>query len=219
MTPGRKKWTGAEEGLLRRLSDSGKTPRETAELLERTESSVCNRLDTLGISRRGHGRGRWMAWSEADIALLTRLHGEGALFGEIAERLGRGMTAVASKARAIGLCRNAPPVKPAPGPQEDNEGAALDFTDGDPPAEAPKRPQRDFSEIEQRRVRQFLARGDTHADIARQLRCDVEDIRPIAGSAERVPLGEDCGGAGVRQRQPTTTTAAPRYNFFREGIF
>ena len=200
--PFRRKWTGADDDQLRRLFDSGMAPRELGETLCRSESSVLNRLQKLGITLGGRGRGSYVRWSEADIDLLTDLHGKGLLFDEIAERLGRGTKAVAAKARAVGLCRNGL------------------FDGDDAPAAAvkrrPGRPVRAFSEIERRRVMQFLARGDTLADIARQMRCEVDDIRAIPGIAPESPRG-DCGGAGAR-RQPTTTETAPRYNFFREEI-
>ena len=84
---------------------------------------------------------------------------------EIAERLGRARSSVVIKARALGLwCKN-----PSP-------GADIPAEPGDP---GPVRPVRLFSEIEKRRIRRFLARGDTLADIARQMRCEVADIRRI----------------------------------------
>ena len=153
--------------------------------------------------------GRPVSWTAADVATLTELWLGGARPREIARALERDASenAVNAKARELKLTRR------RAGPRPKNEPR--------PPVRATPvlvrvRPPRSFSEIETRRIRQFARRGDTHADIARQMRCDVEDIRRIAGSADRVPQGEDCGGAGAR-RQPTRTTTAPRYNFFRES--
>ena len=173
----RQTWTGAEDDLLRHLADSGTSSREIAERLGRSESAVCNRMKVLRISRRGGRVRKYENWSEEELAALRELHGEGLLFTEIAERLGRGRSSVAAKARALGLWRMNPP----PG--------------ADIPAEAgehvPKRPARAFSEIEKRRIRRFLARGDTLADIARQMRCEVADIRRIERLAKGLRRGRD----------------------------
>ena len=205
---GARNWTAAEEDLLRHLANSGATVGEIAERTGRTEVAIIVRMKSLGIGR-AHKKKTWRKWSEEDIATLTGLHGEGVPLRAIATRMGRGHTAVADKARKIGLCRYGTP----PEIIGDNAASGLDET------VVTERAQRTFSEAETRRVRQFLARGDTYADVARQMRCDVVDIERIAGSADGLPRG-DCGGAGARPRQPQTkaTTAAPRYNFFRESI-
>ena len=195
MSRRRQNWTDAEDDLLRRLADSGASPREIRERIGRSESAVRSRMKLLRISRRGgHGR-KYENWGEEELAALRKLHGEGMMLTEIAERLGRARSSVVAKARALGLWRK------NPSPDTD-----IPAEPGDP---GPKRPARSFSEIEKRRIRQFLARGDTLADIARQMRCEVADIRRIERSAKGLPRGRDCGGAGAR-RQPETTRAAPR---------
>ena len=158
-------WTDAEDDLLRHLADSGSSPREIGERIGRSESAACNRMKVLRIARRGGRVRKYENWSEEELTALRELDGEGLLLTEISERLGRGRTGVAAKGRALGLWRtNTPP-------------------DADIPAEAgghvPKHPVRAFSEIEMRRIGQFLARGDTLADIARQMRCEVADIKRI----------------------------------------
>ncbi len=194
--PRRENWSVAEEDLLRRLATSGASVREISERISRTESAIGNRMKRLGISRARKIR----KWTRADEDSLKKLHGERLLLTEIAERMGRGHTAVAAKARALGLHRYLPP------PDADNLEPATET-----------RPSRPFSEMERRRVAAFLRRGDTIVDVARQMRCDVEDVRRIKGFANELPRG-DCGGAGARCQPKTTTTAVPRHNFFRESI-
>ena len=165
MSHRRQDWTDAEDDFLRRLADFGSNPREIGERIGRSESAVCNRMKLLRISRRGGRERKHENWSEEELTALRELDGEGLLLTEIAERLGRGRTSVAAKGRALGLWRTNPP------------------PEADIPAEAgehvSKHPARVFSEIEKRRIGQFLARGDTLADIARQMRCAVADIRRI----------------------------------------
>ncbi|MCY4141684.1 MAG: hypothetical protein OXF56_25895 [Rhodobacteraceae bacterium] len=177
MSRRRQSWTEAEDDLLRHLADSGTSPREIGEQMGRSESAVCNRMKVLRISRRGGRVRKYENWSEEDLAALREQHGEGLGRVEIGERLGRGRTSVAAKARALGLWRMNPP------PGTDIEAEA-----GDP---VPKRPARVFSEIERRRIWRFLARGDTLADIARQMRCEVADVRRIERLAKGLRRGRD----------------------------
>ncbi len=192
----RQNWTDAEDDLLRHLSDSGSGPREIGERIGRSEAAVCNRMKFLRISRCGGHVRKHENWSEEELTALRELDSEGLLLTEIAERLGRGRTSVAAKGRALGLWRTNPP------PDADFPAAAGEHV--------PKHPARTFSEIERRRIRQFLERGDTLADIARQMRCAVADIRRIERLAKGLPRGRDCGGAGARRQPKTTTRAAPR---------
>ena len=165
------------------------------DLTEARAPALSGKIEIMRISRCGGRVRKHENWSEEELTALRELDGEGLLLTEIAERLGRGRTSVAAKGRALGLWRTNPP------------------PDTDIPAEAgergPKRTARAFSEIEKRRITQFLARGDTLADIARQMRCEVADIRRIERLAKGLPRGRDCGGAGAR-RQPKTTRSAPR---------
>ena len=190
MSRRRHDWTDAEDDLLRRLTDSGSSPREIGERIGRSESAVRNRKKMLRIPRRGCLVRKPENWSEEELAELRELHAEGMLLTEIAERLGRARTSVAAKARALELWRKNPPP--------------------DAGEHVPKRPARAFSEIEKRRIRQFLSRGDTLADIARQMRCEVADIRPIERLAKGRPRGRARGGAGSRGRPKTTTRTAHR---------
>ena len=194
MSRWRRNWADTEDDLLRRLADSGSSPREIGDRLGRSESAVYKRMRILKISWRGGGVRKYENWSVEDLAALRELYGEGMPLTEIAERLGRARSSVAAKVRALGLWRQSPP------------------PDADIPAEAGdpglKRPSRVFSEIERRRIGRFLARGDTLADIARQMRCAVADIRRIERLARGLARGRDCGGAGAR-RQPKGR-AAPR---------
>lgn len=175
MSRWRQSWTDAEDDLLRRLADSVTSTREIGERMGRSESAVCNRMKVLRISRRGGDVRKYENWSEEDLAALRELHGAGMVFTEIAERLGRRRSSVAAKARALGLWRLNPP----PGADVPAEAGAPGL----------KRPARVFSEIERRRIVRFLARGDTLADIARQMRCGVADIRRI----ERLAKGRRRG--------------------------
>ena len=165
MSRQRKNWTDAEDDLLRHLADSGARSREIGERIGRSESAVRNRMKFLRISRRGGHVRKYASWSEEELTALRELDGKGILLTEISARLGRDRTSVAAKARALGLWHKNP------------------LPDTDIPAGTgnpePKRPARVFSEIEKRRIRRFLARGDTLADIARQMRCEVADIRRI----------------------------------------
>ena len=179
MSRWRQAWTEAEDDLLRRLADSGTSSREIGERMGRSESAVCNRMKVLRISRRGGCVRKYENWSEEDIAELRDLHDAGMMLSEIAERLGRARSSVAAKARALGLWRMNPP-----------PGAEIPAEAGDPGL---KRPSRMFSEIERRRIERFLVRGDTLADIARQMRCEVADIRRIERLARGLPRGRDCG--------------------------
>ena len=165
MSRRRRNWTDAENDLLRRLADSDFSLREIGERIGRSKSAICNRMKVLRISRRGRRVRKYENWSKKELAVLRELYGEGMLLTEIAERLGRARTSVASKARALELWRTNPPPR-ANMPAEAGE-------------HVPKRPARAFSEIEKRRIKQFLARGDTLADIARQMRCEIADIRRI----------------------------------------
>ena len=192
----RRNWTDAEDDLLRHLAGSGSSPREIGERLGRSESAVYKRMKKLRISRRDGRVRKYENWSGEDLAAFRELYGEGMPLTEIAERLGRARSSVAAKARALGLWRQSSP------------------PDADIPAEAGdpglKRPSRVFSEIERRRIGRFLARGDTLADIARQMRCEIADIRRIERLARRLPRGRDCGGAGARRQPKATARAAPR---------
>ena len=196
MSRRRQNWTDAEDDLLRSLSDSGASPREIGERTGRSESAVCNRMKFLRISRCEGRVRKHEDWSEEELTALRELDGEGLLLTEIAERLGRGRTSVATKGRALGLWRTNPP------PEADIPAAAGEHV--------PKQPARAFSEIEKRRIRQFLARGDTLADIARQMRCEVADIRRIERLAKGLPRGRNRVAAGARRQPKTTTRAAPR---------
>ncbi len=157
-------------------------------------------------------------WSERDIETLRTMYPGGAPATEIAAALERetGPRAVYEMAAKLKIRRPVPLGQKRRGvkPQDGDEGPVFTFTDEDQPAEETKaRPARAFSEIEKRRVIQFLARGDTLADIARQMRCDVDDIRAIPGIASELPQGRDCGGAGARRQPKTTTTEpAPRHD-------
>ncbi len=198
MSRRRQNWTDAEDDLLRHLADSGARSREIGERIGRSASAVRNRTTMLRSSRRGGRVQKFENWSEEELTALRELDGAGMMLTEIAEHLGRDRTSVAAKGRALGLWRtNLPP-------------------DADIPAEAgehvPKHPARTFSEIERRRIRQFLARGDTLADIARQMRCAVADIRRIERLAKGLPRGRDCGSAGARRQPKTTARAAPRHS-------
>ena len=196
MSHRRQNWTDAEDDLLRHLADSGSSPREIGERIGRSKYAVRNRTTMLRISRRGGHVRKYANWSEEELTALRELDGAGMLLTEIAERLGRDRTSIAAKARALGLWHKNP------------------LPDADIPAEAgehvPKPPALAFGEIEKRRIRQFLARGDTLADIARQMRCEVADIRRIERLAKGLPRGRDCGGAGTRRQPKTTARAVPR---------
>ena len=198
MSRRRQNWTDAEDDLLRHLTDSGAKSREIGARIGRSESAVRNRMTILGISRRGGRVRKCENWSEEDLAVLRELHGEGMLLTEVAERLGRDRTSVVAKARALGLWRKNPL------PDVDIPAGT-----GDP---EPMRPTRTFGEIERRRIRQFLERGDTLADIARQMRCEVADIRRIERLAKGLSRGRNCGGAGARRQPKTTARAAPRHS-------
>ncbi len=175
MSRRRQHWTDAEDDLLRNLVNSGSSPREIGERIGRSESAVRNRMKVLRISLHSSRVRKNENWSEEELAALRELHGEGMLLTEISERLKRGRTSVEAKARALGLWRTNPvPDADIPAPAEA----------GDP---GPKRRARTFSEIERRRIRQFLERGDTLADIARQMRCEVADIRRIERLAKGLP--------------------------------
>ena len=167
MSRRRQNWTDAEDDLLRHLADSGSRPREIGERIGRSESAVRNRMKMLRISRRGGHVRKYANWSEEELAALRELHEEAMLLTEVAERLGRARTGVEAKVRELGLLRTNPPAEA-----------------GDP---GPKRPARAFGEIERRRIGQFLARGDTLADVARQMRCEVADIKRVKRLAKGLP--------------------------------
>ncbi len=190
MSRRRHDWTDAEDDLLRRLTDSGSSPREIGERIGRSESGVRNRKKMLRIPRCGGRVRKPENWSEEELTELRELHAEGMMLTEIAERLGRTRTSVAVKARALELWR----MNPSP----------------DAGDHVPKRPARAFSEIEMRRIRQFLARGDTLADIARQMRCELADIRRFERSPKGRPRARARGGAGSRGRPKTASRAAHR---------
>ncbi|MCY3873053.1 MAG: hypothetical protein OXF88_02020 [Rhodobacteraceae bacterium] len=173
MSRRRQNWTDAEDDLLRHLSASGSRPREIGERIGRSESAVRNRMKMLRISRRGGHVRKYANWSEEELAALRELHEEAMVLTEVAERLGRARTGVTSKVRELELWRTNPPAD-----------ADIPVEAGDP---GPKRPVRAFGEIERRRIRQFLARGDTLADIARQMRCEIADIKRVKRSAKGLP--------------------------------
>lgn len=202
-------WTAAQEETLRLMAARGCDVEEIGAVIGRTEVAVIVRMKFLSIPRPGK-RKTWRKWSADEIATLTRLHGDGVPLREIARRLDRGHSAVANRARKIGLCRYRPPPDDD---ESDLQVGGIDLAHESAETAAPTRRGRTFSEIETRRVRRFLARGDTLADVARQMRCDIDDIKAIPGIASELPQGEGCGGAGARRQPKTTTTTntAPRH--------
>jgi hypothetical protein len=94
----RQDWSEAETDRLRGLFET--TPLSTralAKQLHRTEHSVRWKLEQLGLSR---GRD---IWTEAQIAILRRMHSENASYEAIAQATGRTPGSVAGKARALGI--------------------------------------------------------------------------------------------------------------------
>lgn len=128
---------------------------------------VCKDNGWKGVGPAAGGRAP--RWSPADLKILTDLYMRGAEINEIVAALSRETTedAVHAKVRDLKLLR--PRSRPGPKikPGHKRDGLA---------DEAPQRPARTFSVVETRRICRFFARGDSLADVARQMRCDVDDV-------------------------------------------
>ena len=199
-------WSPADDTRLREMYPAGAALDDIAAALDRdtTPGAVTARARAIGLRRLAECRGgRPASWTPADIAILREMYPDGATMRDIVDALSgtKSRNAVWKKASDLGLRRRPEPELPEkPGPERTKrprKDRLREVAFEDLVTTKPATPSRDFSEIEKRRVQQFAARGDTHADIARQLRCDVDDIRRVAGVRRRTAAG-DCGGAGAR---------------------
>jgi hypothetical protein len=128
--PPRRRWTFAEDAIVRDGYDAGRSCESIAsELPGRTEASVAARARKLGLSNYAR------RWTDEEEALLTRLIATRCPVGEMARALTRTPEAVRQRARRLGLT---PASDPPPGrsahPWSEREDAFLRRQAGANPA-------------------------------------------------------------------------------------
>lgn len=135
MTARRIAWSADEDAALRRLAAANQPASRAAAETGRTRNSVISRARLLGVTFASTVENRKPvapAWSDADIAILRRMAGEGASSQAIAEALGRTSGAVNFRA----CIEKIPIPRPKAAPK---------------PPKAPK-PQRTIADAPRRRV-------------------------------------------------------------------
>lgn len=182
-------WSDGDDARLREMWTEGFPVAEIITALDgdRTCNAVTGRAGALGI-RRPEGCNRW---TDSDIAILRKMYAAGKPLRDIVASLDREATeyAIWTKAHDLGIrrpSRGKRPPKRLPRKRDvKTEGQRLVFSGEDEKPAAPERPARIFSEIENRRIRRFFARGDSIVDVARQMRCQVADIEYLGFRADR----------------------------------
>lgn len=106
-------------------------------------------------------------WTEDELDRLREMYQSGVLLKDIAVMLERGTSAVASKVRQIGLSRY----------------QVAEKSETEKP-KAPPLPEREFNVIEIRQIGRYFKRGDTVADVCRQMRAKEHDILRVRNEAK-----------------------------------
>jgi len=96
---GGKKWRNQETCYLK-MNYGKKTSKDIVLALNRSQHSVYNKAEELGLGTNICGRGR--KWKEKEIQFLRKSYEEKPV-GEIARELGRSISSVQQKARRLGL--------------------------------------------------------------------------------------------------------------------
>jgi hypothetical protein len=112
----RRGWTADDDRRLRALRDGGHRLDTLCRVLDRSPSSVRNRLWELGLGGAGAIVGR--GWTEADDGLLARLWVPGADRAAVAAALGRTVDSLKRRAGRLGLTTGVPTTADSPPPYD-----------------------------------------------------------------------------------------------------